>query len=53
MNLAGNITKLKKYFDCANLIALKQLGIDYIQGYYFSKPVETEKFIDFIKENSK
>lgn len=32
---------------------MKQLGIDYIQGYYFSKPVETEKFIDFIKENSK
>ena len=34
-------------------VTMKQLGIDYIQGYYFSKPVETEKFIDFIKENSK
>lgn len=31
---------------------MKQLGIDYIQGYYFSKPVETSQFIDFIKEKS-
>lgn len=30
---------------------MKSLGIDYIQGYYFSKPVEDDKFIQFIKEN--
>lgn len=30
---------------------MEQLGISYIQGYYFSKPLTQEKFIDFIKEN--
>ena len=30
---------------------MKNLGIDYIQGYYFSKPVDNESFIEFIKEN--
>lgn len=28
---------------------LERLGIDYIQGYYFSKPVEAGKFIEFLK----
>lgn len=30
---------------------MKSIGIDYIQGYYFSKPIENDKFIEFIKEN--
>ena len=30
--------------------AMEQLGISYIQGYYFSKPLSSEKFITFIKE---
>ena len=30
---------------------IEDLGIDYVQGYYFSKPVESDEFIDFIKEN--
>lgn len=29
--------------------ALKELGIDYIQGYYFSKPLDSREFLDFIK----
>ncbi|MCM1183519.1 MAG: EAL domain-containing protein [Roseburia sp.] len=28
---------------------LEELGIDYIQGYYFSKPIEASAFIDFLK----
>ena len=32
---------------------IEDLGIDYVQGYYFSKPVESDQFIDFIKENMK
>ncbi|MBQ9120649.1 MAG: EAL domain-containing protein [Lachnospiraceae bacterium] len=30
---------------------MEELGIDYIQGYYFSKPVEKEKFMELIKHN--
>ena len=25
---------------------------DYIQGYYFSKPIPTEEFIEFIKKHN-
>ena len=32
--------------------ALK-LDIDYIQGYFFSKPIPTNEFIDFIKDKNK
>ena len=28
---------------------LERLGIDYIQGYYFSKPIETDHYLDFLK----
>ncbi|MDE6373897.1 MAG: EAL domain-containing protein, partial [Clostridia bacterium] len=31
--------------------ALVALGCDYLQGYYFSKPVPKEQFIEFIKNN--
>lgn len=31
---------------------LDELGIDFIQGYYFSKPKEKDDFIEFIKENN-
>lgn len=37
----------KKQFE-----RLDDLGIDYIQGYYFSKPKEQDDFISFIKENN-
>lgn len=30
---------------------LERLGIDFIQGFYFSKPRESEEFIRFINEN--
>lgn len=35
------------------LAELEKIGIDYIQGFYFSRPLEKEKFIDFLKENNK
>ncbi|MBR3082405.1 MAG: EAL domain-containing protein [Clostridiales bacterium] len=28
---------------------LEELGCDYFQGYYFSKPIQKQSFIDFIK----
>lgn len=31
------------------LAAMKKIGIDYIQGYYFSKPLPTAEFLEFIK----
>lgn len=35
------------------LAELKEIGIDYIQGFYFSRPLEGEKFIEFLGENNK
>ena len=32
------------------LIALKELGCDYVQGYYFSKPVPAPEFERFLVE---
>ena len=31
---------------------MKKLGIDYIQGYYFSKPICKDEFVQFVKEKS-
>ncbi len=28
---------------------LERLGIDYIQGYYFSKPIEQDRYLEFLK----
>ena len=33
------------------LEALEKLGVDYIQGYYFSKPVAKDEFVTFIEKN--
>jgi len=35
------------------LAVLEQLGIDYIQGYFFSKPVEADAFLEFIREKNR
>ncbi len=32
---------------------VKILDVDYIQGYYYSKPIEAEAFIEFLKTNNK
>ncbi len=31
---------------------LSKLGIDYIQGYYFSKPIPVSECLDFVKRNN-
>ena len=31
---------------------LEKLGIDYIQGYYFSKPIPISEFLDFVRRNN-
>ena len=28
------------------------MGVDYIQGYYFSKPIDKNSFVKFIKANN-
>ena len=30
---------------------VKKMGIDYIQGYYYSKPIPEEEFIEFLNNN--
>lgn len=35
----------------SDLEFFKRLGCDYIQGYYYSKPVPVDEFIDFIDSN--
>ena len=32
---------------------LCNLGVDYIQGYYFSKPINQSEYLEFIKANTK
>ena len=32
--------------------ALQEMGCDYLQGYYYSKPIPLDAFITFISENS-
>ncbi len=34
----------------AQIELLKKLGVDYLQGFYFSKPIPKDDFIDFIRE---
>ncbi|SFG09653.1 EAL domain-containing protein [Oribacterium sp. WCC10] len=29
---------------------LTEIGVDYLQGYYFSKPIPEDQFIDYVKE---
>jgi EAL domain-containing protein (putative c-di-GMP-specific phosphodiesterase class I) len=33
------------------LEAMKKLGVQYIQGYYFSKPLPQDEFVCFVKEH--
>jgi EAL domain-containing protein (putative c-di-GMP-specific phosphodiesterase class I) len=33
------------------LEAMKKLGVQYIQGYYFSKPLPQDEFVRFVKKN--
>jgi EAL domain-containing protein (putative c-di-GMP-specific phosphodiesterase class I) len=34
------------------LHTLERLGIDYIQGYYFSKPVDSKQYLEFIRQRN-
>ena len=34
------------------LDAMKELGVDYIQGYYFSKPLPRKEFLKFLEKNN-
>ncbi len=45
LNIVSEGIETKEQFD-----AMSDLGISYIQGYYFSKPLPNDKFLEFIKE---
>jgi EAL domain-containing protein (putative c-di-GMP-specific phosphodiesterase class I) len=44
MKVISEGVESKEQFD-----AMVSLGIDYIQGYYFSKPIPAPDFIEFLK----
>ena len=37
--------------EMANLLI--DMGCDYLQGYYYQKPVPEDKYVEFLKENQK
>ena len=39
--------------EAYQLEALEKLGVDYIQGYYFSKPVAKDDFVKFIENHQR
>lgn len=39
--------------NATELAALREIGIDYIQGFYFSKPVPEEEFLKFVEEKNR
>ena len=47
LHIVAEGVETKQQFD-----AMVDLGITYIQGYYFSRPVSTEAFLDFITEKN-
>lgn len=47
LEIVSEGVETKEQFD-----VLKELGIDYIQGYYFSKPLEQQAFLEFIKKQN-
>ena len=36
----------------AQFEAMKSLGVDYIQGFYFSKPLPEHEFLKFMQKNN-
>jgi EAL domain-containing protein (putative c-di-GMP-specific phosphodiesterase class I) len=35
------------------IIEIATMNVDFIQGYYYSKPIDKSSFISFIKNNNK
>ena len=47
MKIVAEGVETKDQYD-----AMVKLGVDYIQGYYFSKPIPAEEFIAFLKDSN-
>lgn len=48
-----NLKAVSEGVETAQQLAeLKKIGIDYIQGFYFSKPLEAGEFIEFLIKNN-
>ncbi|HCM92456.1 MAG TPA: hypothetical protein DIS78_07840 [Lachnospiraceae bacterium] len=47
MKIVAEGVETKAQYD-----AMVKLGVDYIQGYYFSKPIPAEEFIAFLKDSN-
>jgi len=48
LKIVSEGVETKNQFD-----ALAKLGVDYIQGFYFSKPLPIDEFVKFINEKNK
>ena len=63
MNYVSNIVNLSNlvnYKVCAEGVETKEqyekmktIGVDYMQGYYFAKPMSSERFIQLLNDNQK
>ena len=51
-NIFGLLTVAEGVEEIDELISLKNIGCDQIQGYYFSKPLEYMEIIEFVREKS-
>ena len=57
-NTVGMMKGINKEIVCEGVETAEQLeclsglGVDFIQGYYFSKPLPADKFVSFIKERN-
>jgi EAL domain-containing protein (putative c-di-GMP-specific phosphodiesterase class I) len=49
----GNQIVAEGIEEAAQVDMMRELGIDYIQGYYFSKPLPQDDFIKFVMEFNK
>ena len=57
-NTVSMMKDIRKEIVCEGVETVEQLetlsalGVDFIQGYYFSKPLPEDKFVSFIKESN-
>lgn len=47
MNIVSEGIETKEQLD-----AMSKIGIEYIQGFYFSKPIPEDEFLDFLSQNN-
>ncbi len=49
-----NMSLVAEEIESANqMLAVQQLGCEFMQGFYFTKPMSAEKLVDFLRKDSK